>query len=261
MNRINSLFENKKNEILSIYYTAGYPNLNDTLSIAQSLEQSGADIIEIGMPFSDPVADGQTIQESSKKALENGMTIQLLFEQLKTFRTSVNIPVILMGYINPIMQYGIEAFCKSCHEVGVDGVIIPDLPLSVYQKEYAAMFDEYNLKNIFLITPQTSDDRIRKIDQLSNSFIYMVSSSSTTGEKQGVSTTQEKYFQRIITMKLNNPKLIGFGISNHDTFMKACQYSNGAIIGSAFIKMLANSTDLENDIQEFVMNIKQTALN
>lgn len=261
MNRITSLFENKKNEILSIYYTAGYPDLSDTLSIAQSLEQSGADIIEIGMPFSDPVADGQTIQESSKQALDNGMTIQLLFDQLKELRSTVNIPVILMGYINPILQYGIEAFCQSCHEVGIDGVIIPDLPLSVYQEEYASMFEKHNLKNIFLITPQTSDDRIRKIDQLSNSFIYMVSSSSTTGEKQEVSSIQEKYFRRIITMKLNNPRLIGFGISNHDTFVKACEYANGAIIGSAFIKMLSNSTDLKNDIQEFVLNIKQTTLN
>ena len=258
MNRINSLFENKKNDIVSIYYTAGYPDVNDTLPVAQYLEKSGADLIEIGMPFSDPVADGSTIQASSKQALDNGMTIRFLFDQLKALRSSVSIPVILMGYINPIMQYGIEAFCKSCYEVGVDGVIIPDLPLEVYQEEYASVFEKHHLKNVFLITPQTSEERIQKIDQLSNSFIYMVSSSSTTGAKQEVSSTQETYFKRIISMKLNNPCLIGFGISDHHTFSKACEYANGAIIGSAFVKMMSASKDLKNDIQAFMAEIRKS---
>ena len=257
MNRINKLFKEKKNRILSIYFTAGYPSLDDTLAIVRHLEEAGADMIEIGIPFSDPVADGHTIQESNQVALDNGMTLKLLFEQLEILREQVQIPVILMGYINPVLQYGMEAFCKKCAKIGIDGVIFPDLPIEVYQKEYQSLFEQYDLHNTFLITPQTSEDRIRKIDQLTSGFIYMVSSASVTGAKASFSDQQQEYFERIKKMKLNNPKLIGFGISNHSTFTSACQNANGAIIGSAFIKMLASSNHLESDIHQFIKSIKE----
>jgi len=252
INRINKLFAEKKKGILSIYFTAGYPSLNDTLSIATHLENAGADLIEIGIPFSDPVADGHTIQRSNQIALKNGMTLKLLFEQLKTLREQVTIPVILMGYINSILQYGMTEFCEKCVEVGVDGVIFPDLPIDVYQREYQSLFEKHNLHNTFLITPQTSDERILKIDQLTTGFIYMVSSASVTGTKVSVSADQEAYFDRIKQMKLQNPRLIGFGISNHSTFEKACMNANGAIVGSAFIKMLSETNNLESDIKNFI---------
>jgi tryptophan synthase alpha chain len=237
MNRINSTLNEKEN-ILSIYATAGYPNFDDTVTVIRRLEQSGVDMIEIGLPFSDPLADGPTIQESSAKALLNGMTTQELFHQLKDIRTQVKIPLIIMGYFNPILQYGVEAFCKKCHEIGIDGLIIPDLPLAEYQRHYRFYFDNYDLLNIFLITPQTSTERIREIDQASKGFIYMVSSASTTGSTSGFGDQQEAYFKRIADLELEHPQIVGFGINNAQTFRAATKYSKGAIIGSAFIKML-----------------------
>jgi tryptophan synthase alpha chain len=230
--------------------------VDDTRSIATHLEQAGADLIEIGIPFSDPVADGPTIQRSNQIALENGMTLKRLFEQLKTLRSQVSIPVILMGYINPILQYGMTEFCEKCVEVGVDGVIFPDLPMDVFQREYQALFEKHNLHNTFLITPQTSEQRILKIDQMTSGFIYMVSSASVTGAKVDVSADQEAYFERIKQMNLQNPQLIGFGISNQSTFEKACMNANGAIVGSAFIKMLSEAEDLEIGIKEFVKEMR-----
>jgi tryptophan synthase alpha chain len=240
MNRINQkLQENKK--ILSIYFSAGYPSLNDTVQIIQDLEKSGVDMIEIGLPFSDPLADGPTIQASSTQALHNGMTTQVLFDQLKDIRKTVAIPLVIMGYFNPMLQYGVENFCKKCAEIGIDGLIIPDLPVDVYADEYKATFEKYGLKNVFLITPQTSDERIRFIDSVSDGFIYMVSSASVTGSQSGFGSVQEDYFKRIADMDLKNPQIIGFGISNKETFNQATQFAKGAIIGSAFIKNLTDN--------------------
>jgi tryptophan synthase alpha chain len=255
MNRINKLFQEKKKDILSIYFTAGFPQLNDTVSIINELENVGVDMIEIGMPFSDPLADGPTIQRSSEIALKNGMSIKLLFEQLSqsSIKNSQS-ALLLMGYLNPVLQYGIEKFCKDASALGIDGVIIPDLPMQEYLDEYKTIFEKYNLKNIFLITPQTSESRIRLIDEHSNGFIYMVSSASTTGGNSAIGEEQENYFKRIHSMKLKNPLMIGFGISNNQTFSKACEYANGAIIGSAFIKVINDSKDLKKDINEFVKN-------
>lgn len=249
MNRINQkLKEDKK--LLSIYFTAGYPNLNDTVSIIQNLEKSGVDMIEIGLPFSDPLADGPTIQASSTQALKNGMTTEVLFNQLKDIRKTVTIPLIIMGYFNPILQYGVEAFCKKCQEIGIDGLIIPDLPVDVYNENYKSTFEKYGLINVFLITPQTSTERIHFIDSISNGFIYMVSSASVTGSQSGFGEEQTNYFKRISDMNLKNPQIIGFGISDNKTFTQATQYAKGAIIGSAFIKYL--STKNVDTISEFV---------
>ena len=240
MNRINQkLQENKK--ILSIYFSAGYPNLNDTVQIIQDLEKNGVDMIEIGLPFSDPLADGPTIQASSTQALHNGMTTQVLFDQLKDIRKTVAIPLVIMGYFNPMLQFGIEEFCKECAEIGIDGLIIPDLPVDVYADEYKATFEKYGLKNIFLITPQTSDERIHFIDSVSDGFIYMVSSASVTGSQSGFGNVQEAYFKRIADMDLKNQQIVGFGISNQETFNQATQYAKGAIIGSAFISNLTEN--------------------
>ena len=253
MNRINEkLAENKK--LLSIYFTAGYPKINDTVFIIQELEKSGVDMIEIGLPFSDPLADGPTIQASSTQALHNGMTTQILFDQIKDIRKTVSIPLVIMGYFNPMLQYGVEAFCQKCAEIGIDGLIIPDLPVDVYADEYKATFDKYGLKNIFLITPQTSDERIRFIDSVSSGFIYMVSSASVTGSQSGFGSTQSAYFERIANMNLKNPQIIGFGINNAETFKQATQYAKGAIIGSAFIKHLSEVGT--GKIGEFVKAIR-----
>ena len=253
MNRIHQkLQENKK--LLSIYFTAGYPQLNDTVSIIQDLEKSGVDMIEIGLPFSDPLADGPTIQASSTAALKNGMTTETLFEQLKDIRASVSIPLIIMGYFNPVLQYGVEAFCKKCQELGIDGLILPDLPVDVYDEHYKTTFEKYGLINVFLITPQTSDERIRYIDSISGGFIYMVSSASTTGAKSGFGDTQTDYFKRIASLKLKNPQIVGFGISNNETFTKATQYAKGAIIGSAFIKHLTDKGITK--IQDFISMVR-----
>jgi tryptophan synthase alpha chain len=254
-NRINKLFQEKKEQILSVYFTAGYPNLEDTVPMIQELVKNGVDLIEIGMPFSDPVADGPVIQHSSLIALQNGMCIRKLFEQLKKIRQTVDIPLILMGYINPVLQYGVEAFCQKCKEVGIDGLIIPDLPMDVFQEEFQSIFEANDLHNIFLITPQTSEERLRKIDDVSTGFIYMVSSNSTTGAKTSVSDFQKQYFERVKSMALKNPRLIGFGISNAETFANACQYAHGAIIGSAFVKALGTDLPLADKVSQFVKSI------
>lgn len=260
MNRITKLFQEKKKNILSIYFTAGFPKLNDTINIIKELQNNDIDMIEIGIPFSDPLADGPTIQHSSETALKNGITMKLLFEQLELLPIKNPRPaILLMGYLNPVLQYGVEDFCKKASELNIDGVIIPDLPMQEYLDEYKLMFEKYNLKNIFLITPQTSEKRIHQIDEHSSGFIYMVSSASTTGAKSGIGAEQENYFKRIESMKLKNPVLIGFGISDHNTFSKACEYSNGAIIGSAFIKAIDNSKDLKKDIKNFLNNVLSKA--
>lgn len=237
MNRIQKKIS-ESHKLLSIYFTAGYPNLEDTENILIELEKSGVDMVEIGLPFSDPLADGPTIQQSSTQALKNGMTTQKLFSQLENIRKKISIPLIIMGYFNPMMQYGIEDFCKKCSQIGIDGLIIPDLPLEVYEKDYKELFEKYNLINIFLITPQTSQERISQIDKLSKGFIYMVSSAGVTGAKNSFGDTQQSYFKRISQMQLQTPQIVGFGISNHQTFTQATQLTKGAIIGSAFIKML-----------------------
>lgn len=258
MNRIKELFVRKPNNIISVYFTAGYPKLNQTLPIIRELENSGVDLIEVGMPFSDPLADGPTIQDSSMVALNNGMTIELLFEQLEGFRKEVKIPIILMGYLNPVMQFGIERFCQRCKAIGIDGLVIPDLPLAEYKEVYHEMFQENGLENVFLITPQTSEERIRLIDSLTDSFIYMVSSSATTGVKENIFESQKAYFERTLQMGLKNPRLIGFGISNNKTFTKACEYSSGAIIGSAFVKAVGNSNEtLQLAVRKFIKSITQ----
>jgi len=246
------LSENKK--LLSIYFTAGYPNINDTIPILESLEMNGVDMVEIGLPFSDPLADGPTIQASSTQALKNGMTTELLFQQLEGIRETVSIPLILMGYFNPVLQYGVEAFCKKCNEIGIDGLILPDLPLAEYKEHYKSIFEKYGLVNVFLITPQTSEVRIREIDTASNGFIYMVSSASTTGAEKGFGAEQEPYFKRIGSLSLSNPQIVGFGISNATTFSQATANAKGAIIGSAFIKMLAK--DGIEGISNFINTIR-----
>ena len=255
MNRINKLFEAKNENILSVYFTAGFPKLNDTVEIIQQLENNGVDLIEIGIPFSDPTADGPTIQRSSEIALKNGMNLELLFEQLKEIRKSVKIPLILMGYFNPVYQFGVERFCKKCTEIGIDGTILPDLPLNEFEGEFKEFFDKNNLHNILLITPQTSEDRIRQIDAACSGFIYMVSSSSTTGAGKRVEDFQQSYFDRIQRMDLKNPRLIGFGISDNATFTNACKYANGAIIGSAFVKVLQSGVKLDESVSQFVKEI------
>jgi tryptophan synthase alpha chain len=237
MNRIDQTFQ-KKQKLLSIYFSAGHPELEDTLPILRALQVSGVDMVEIGLPFSDPLADGPTIQESSTRALRNGMTTEKLFDQLQNIRQSIHIPLVLMGYFNPMMQYGIERFCKKCQSIGIDGLIIPDLPVDLYQQEYKTLFDQYNLYNMFLITPQTSEERIRYIDNVSSGFIYMVSSASVTGAQSAFGNTQEDYFRRIAQMKLKTPQVVGFGISNAETYQTATRFSRGAIIGSAFIQFL-----------------------
>jgi tryptophan synthase alpha chain len=254
MNRINKkIKENKK--LLSIYFTAGYPSLTDTVSIIEDLEKNGVDMIEIGLPFSDPLADGPTIQASSTKALQNGMTTEVLFNQLKDIRKTVSIPLIIMGYFNPMLQYGVEAFCKKCQEIGIDGLIIPDLPVDVYKDEYQTIFEKYGLINVFLITPQTSVERINFIDSVSNGFIYMVSSASVTGSSSGFGEQQTNYFKRIANMKLKNPQVIGFGISNNETFKQATEYAKGAIIGSAFIKHITeNGIDKTDAFVNSILN-------
>lgn len=254
MNRINQKLQEDK-KLLSIYFSAGYPSLNNTVLIIQDLEKSGVDMIEIGLPFSDPLADGPTIQESSTKALDNGMTTKLLFEQLSNIRESVKIPLIIMGYFNPMLQFGVEEFCKKCKEIGIDGLIIPDLPIEIYEEQYKLIFEKHGLINIFLITPQTSESRIRHIDSVSNGFIYMVSSASVTGGNSNeFDENQKKYFKRIADMNLKNPQIIGFGIHNKTTFEQVSKFAKGVIIGSAFIKNLTqNGVD---SIEKFINNFQ-----
>ena len=254
MNRIDEVFSKKKKGVLNIYFTAGYPKIDDTLRIARALEAAGVDLIEIGIPYSDPIADGPTIQDSSQKALDAGMSLKLLMKQLQDLRKYVKIPVILMGYINPVLQYGFTQFCQDCKGVGIDGVILPDLPMQEYVEMYQQTFEEHGIYNIFLMTPQTSEKRVFQINEASKGFIYMVSSASITGAKQEVSQAQIDYFERIQKMNLSVQRLIGFGISNKETFDNACQYASGAIIGSAFINQL-NKDDSDEAITSFVGSI------
>jgi tryptophan synthase alpha chain len=251
MSRLEILFENKKNNVLNIYCTAGFPKLESTINVMHALQKNGADIIELGMPYSDPLADGEVIQISGSKALNSGMTIAKLFEQLKDFRNEITVPVILMGYMNPVLQYGFEKFCKDASEVGVDGLILPDLPRYEFETEYGAIIKKYGLDFIFLIAPETTDDRIKKLDELSSGFLYAVSSSSTTGNKKNFDEV-EKYLLRLKNLNLRNPILAGFGIKDKQSFDAVCKYANGAIIGSAYIKVLQNADDVEQSTKEFL---------
>jgi tryptophan synthase alpha chain len=255
MNQINALFQKKKREILSVYFTAGFPAINDTEEIIAALQNVGADLIEVGIPFSDPLADGPVIQESSTIALRNGMNLRLLFSQLDSAKDSVNIPLILMGYLNPVMQYGFENFCKDCKKTGVSGMIIPDLPFADYLNEYKPVADRYDLKIIMLITPETSDERIRLIDAHTDGFIYMVSSAATTGVQQQFDGKKLDYFRRIGRMNLRNPLLIGFGISNPETLAAAFENAAGAIIGSRFINLLAEEKHPETAVKKLLASL------
>ena len=253
INRIDEKFQEDK-KLLSIYFSAGYPSLEDTVPILKKLQAAKVDMVEIGLPFSDPLADGPTIQESSTKALSNGMTTDKLFSQLENIREYINIPLVLMGYFNPMMQLGIEKFCQCCESIGIDGLIIPDLPVDVYHEKYKVLFDKHGLYNMFLITPQTPENRIRYIDKVSNGFIYMVSSASVTGAKNTFGNSQKDYFKRISEMRLSAPTVVGFGISNASTYSTAIEHSNGAIIGSAFIKFLEDKG--VNKIADFINSIR-----
>lgn len=254
MNRIDALFQRKQHRILNIYCTAGFPRLGDTIPVMQAVARAGADMIELGMPYSDPLADGPVIQASNGVAIANGMTIARLFADLANLRSSVRIPVVLMGYMNPILQYGFERFCADAARVGVDGLILPDLPMFEFERDYKTIVDRFGLKFIFLVTPETSDERVRKLDQLSNGFLYAVSSSSTTGKAEGA-TLQNEYFERLSRLQLRNPVLIGFGIRDRPTFEAACARGNGAIIGTAFIKALEGQEDVERATKTFIHGI------
>ncbi|MDQ3845752.1 MAG: tryptophan synthase subunit alpha [Bacteroidota bacterium] len=254
MTRIQNLFHQKTQRILNLYCTAGFPQLNSTLPVMQAFQKNGADIIELGMPYSDPLADGPIIQASNTKALHNGMTITTLFNQLKDFRNVIHVPVVLMGYLNPLLQYGFEAFCARAAEVGIDGLIIPDIPMYEYETEYKAVVEKYGLDFIFLVTPETSEERIRKLDSLSTGFLYAVSSSSTTGSDKDF-TAVELYLQRLKNMQLQNPILVGFGIKDKQTFESACRYANGAIIASAYIKAIEGAENVEEKTERFLEGI------
>ncbi len=254
MSRLQELFSKNKRNVLNVYCTAGYPQLNSTLGIMKALQQNGANIIELGMPYSDPLADGPVIQQSGSIALANGMTIAKLFEQLKDFREEISIPVILMGYMNPVLQYGFEKFCADAAAIGIDGLILPDLPEYEFETEYGAIIKKYSLDFIFLVTPETSEERIKKLDSLSTGFLYAVSSSSTTGSDKKAANTDD-YLKKLRGMKLKNPVLVGFGISNKQSFDAVCQLADGAIIGSAYIKALENSTDVNAATKTFLSSI------
>ena len=254
MSRIKELFQKKKEKVLNVYCTAGYPQLNSTREIMKSLQDNGADLVELGVPYSDPLADGPIIQASGSKAIQNGMTVSKLFEQLKDFRTEIQIPVILMGYTNQVLQYGFERFCTDAERLGIDGLIFPDLPMYEYQNEYSNIIKKHNLDFIFLITPETSEERIKKLDSLSSGFLYAVSSSSTTGKEKDFTVT-EKYLQKLQVMNLTNPVLVGFGIKDKQTFETACKYANGAIIGTAYIKALENEPDVKEATKQFLEKI------
>lgn len=253
--RLEHTFRDKK-DILNVYLTAGFPKLNDTVEVVQELAKNGVDMVEIGMPFSDPLADGPTIQHSSEIAIKNGITLALIFEQVAEIRKTVQIPIILMGYYNQMLQYGVEQFLNKANEVGVDGLIIPDLPLDIYQQEYKVLFEKYDIKMSFLITPQTTEDRVLEIAKESSAFLYIVSSYAITGGKSKIKEYQTNYFKKIAALNISTPKLIGFGISNVETFNKACEYANGAIIGSAFIKAIGKSENLKESINQFITQIK-----
>lgn len=256
MNRINQLFQYKSSAILSVYFTAGYPQLNDTLPVLEALQANGVDLVEIGIPFSDPMADGIVIQESGHQALQNGMNLQLLFDQLGSVRPAIHLPLVMMGYLNPVMQFGFHKFCSECKRVGVDGMIIPDLPMDDYLSEYKAIAESFGLKFIFLITPETSEERIRIIDEQTDGFIYMVSSAAVTGTQKSFDS-REAYFQRIAAMNLRNPRLIGFGVSNKATLEMVNRYASGAIVGSAFIKSLQTGCSISEAVQALLWQLKQ----
>lgn len=257
-NRLTQLFSKKSSDILNVYFTAGHPALDSTAAIISGLTESGVDLIEVGMPYSDPMADGETIQRSSARALANGMTLQKLFGQLQEVRQSVDTPIVLMGYLNQMMQYGVERFLSMAQESGVDGLIIPDLPMDIFQNEYAELFRKYNMCMSFLVTPQTSDERIRIADDLSSGFLYVVSQSSITGGSGDISEEQKSYFERIEGLDLKSPRLIGFGIHDRQTYETACRHAHGAIIGSAFIRAIdgCDEQSLETSITAFVSGIK-----
>ncbi len=251
MSRIKELFNRKNQRVLNVYCTAGYPQLNSTMEVMKALEAAGVDLIELGMPYSDPLADGPVIQQSGNVALANGMTIAILFEQLKELRKNISVPVVLMGYMNPVLQYGFEKFCADAAAVGVDGLILPDLPEYEYTHEFGPIIKKYGLDLVFLVTPETSEGRVRSLDRLSSGFLYAVSSSSTTGsDKNMVDVSQ--YLERLRSMKLSNPVLVGFGIKDKESFDKACAFANGAIIGTAYIKALAHTDSIEKTTQAFV---------
>ena len=254
MTRIEELFKRKQQKVLNMYCTAGFPKLESTLEVMKSLQDNGADLIELGMPYSDPLADGEVIQQSSAVALKNGMTIAILFDQLKEMRSTITVPVILMGYMNPVIQYGFENFCARAAELGIDGLILPDLPMYEFETEYGEIIKKHNLNLIFLVTPETKEERVRRIDELSSGFLYAVSSSSTTGNNKDISE-QEPYFKKLQDMKLSNPILVGFGIRDKQTFESACKYTNGAIIASAYIKALGNGKDVSTVTKEFLQAI------
>ncbi|NLD24621.1 MAG: tryptophan synthase subunit alpha [Bacteroidales bacterium] len=252
MNRIDKLFKEKKENILSVYFTAGYPKTDDTIEVIKTLEKKGVDLLEIGVPFSDPMADGPVIQASGNESLRNGMSLKKLFAQLKNVRAEASIPLVLMGYLNPIMQYGFENYCKSAAECGVDGLIIPDLPFSEYMESYKSIAEKHGLHMIMLITPETSEERIKLIDQNTSGFIYMVSSASVTGARNSFNETNLNYFRRVNKLNLQNPRLIGFGISNKETFEAACRESSGAIIGSKFIALLNSEGTIEAAAEKLI---------
>ena len=255
-NRIDELFERKKENILSIFLTAGYPKKEDTLSIIKNLNAAHVDMIEVGIPYSDPLADGPIIQQSSEVALQNGITLSILFEQLKTLRSLTNIPVLLMEYINTVLQFWIEAFYKKCNEVGIDGLILPDLPLDEYNSVHKALAEKYNIQMVFLISPDTAPERIKLIDKHSKGFIYLVSSNSTTGSGKGLPASLVQKVEAIKSLNLTNPLMIGFGIKGKSEFNEACRLVNGAIIGSSFIQLVGGSSNLEKDIFQFISSIK-----
>lgn len=257
MNRINHLFSNKEKDLLSIYFCAGHPTLEGTAEVIKTLQDNGVKMVEIGIPFSDPMADGVVIQNAATQALRNGMSLKVLFEQLKDIRKTVTIPLVLMGYLNPIMQFGFEHFCKQCTECGVDGMIIPDLPFKDYQEHYRIIAERYNLRIIMLITPETSEERVREIDEHTDGFIYMVSSASTTGAQQDFDVQKRNYFKRIEEMKLRNPRMVGFGISNKATFKAACEHASGAIIGSRFVTLLEEEKDPQQAITSLLNGLKE----
>jgi len=256
MNRITRLFETKPSDILSIYFCAGYPKADNTAEVIRTLERKGVDMIEIGVPFSDPMADGVVIQNAATQALRNGMSLARLFDQLKDLRGDVAIPLLLMGYLNPVMQYGFENFCRSCRDCGIDGCIIPDLPFDDYLNDFKPIAEPYGLKVIMLITPETSDERIRFIDEHTDGFIYMVSSAATTGAQQSFDEQKQAYFRRINAMSLRNPRMVGFGISNHDTYRAACNNASGAIIGSKFVSLQGETVSPEESIQQLLTIIQ-----
>lgn len=256
MNRIDKLFKEKKENILSVYFTTGFPKFEDTVEVIKTLEKNGVDLLEIGVPFSDPMADGPVIQSSGNEALHNGMSLKKLFEQLKDVRSVASLPLVMMGYLNPIMQYGFENYCKSAAECGIDGLIIPDLPFSEYIDSYKSVADKHGLHMIMLITPETSEERIRLIDENTSGFIYMVSAASVTGARSSFSETNLNYFRRVNNMNLKNPRLIGFGISNKETFDAACRESSGAIIGSKFISLLKSEPTIEAATKRLIEAIK-----